>query len=54
MLGKAADMARLADYFVVVGYDQEKSGKLGRRGGSQGRRWLSRPPVTVEMMLMLL
>ncbi|KAF7212011.1 transcript variant X1 [Nothobranchius furzeri] len=26
MLGKAADMARLADYFIVVGYDQEKAG----------------------------
>lgn len=28
--GKAADMARLADYFIVVGYDQEKAGKFGR------------------------
>lgn len=27
--GKAADMARLADYFIVVGYDQEKAGKFG-------------------------
>lgn len=24
---KAAEMARLADYFIVVGYDQEKAGK---------------------------
>lgn len=23
-------MARLADYFIVVGYDQEKAGKFGR------------------------
>lgn len=22
-------MARLADYFIVVGYDQEKAGKFG-------------------------
>lgn len=28
--GKAAEMARLADYFIVVGYDQEKAGKFGR------------------------
>lgn len=32
---KAADMARLADYFVVVGYDQEKAGKWG--GGAARR-----------------
>lgn len=25
--GKAAGMARLADYFIVVGYDKEKAGK---------------------------
>ena len=24
-------MARLADYFIVVGYDQEKAGKFGGR-----------------------
>ncbi|KAI3377137.1 hypothetical protein L3Q82_000329 [Scortum barcoo] len=30
-------MARLADYFIVVGYDQEKAGKCGQRGGSQER-----------------
>lgn len=33
--GKTADMARLGDYFIVVGYDQEKAGKFGRRGGSR-------------------
>lgn len=33
--GKAADMARFADYFIVVGYDQEKAGKFGGGGGSQ-------------------
>lgn len=33
--GKATDMARLADYFVVVGYDQEKAGKFG---GEAARR----------------
>lgn len=32
---KAADMARLADYFVVVGYDQEKAGKWGA-GAARG------------------
>ncbi|XP_024150980.1 myotubularin-related protein 13 isoform X2 [Oryzias melastigma] len=30
---KAADMARLADYFVVVGYDQEKSAGSGEGCG---------------------
>lgn len=28
-------MARLADYFIVVGYDQEKAGKFG--GGAARR-----------------
>lgn len=28
-------MARFADYFIVVGYDQEKAGKFGGGGGSQ-------------------
>lgn len=28
-------MARLADYFIVVGYDQEKAGKFGGEGSSQ-------------------
>lgn len=43
--GKTADMARLGDYFIVVGYDQEKAGKFGRRGGSRTavRGWCSRP-----------
>lgn len=49
--GKAADMARFADYFIVVGYDQEKAGKFVRGGGSQielrGLRFESRPSVTV-------
>lgn len=30
-------MARLADYFIVVGYDQEKAGKSG--GGAARRSW---------------
>lgn len=35
--GKAADMARLADYFIVVGYDQEKAGKSGWLRGADVR-----------------
>lgn len=43
-------MARLADYFIVVGYDQEKAGKSG---------WLCEADVRVQaasqcvLMLML-
>lgn len=55
--GKAADMARLADYFIVVGYDQEKAGKFG---GGAARRLKCKAVVCVQavqsvcvMMLML-
>lgn len=54
--GKAADMARLADYFIVVGYDQEKAGKFGSEAT---RRLFCEAGVCVQavsqcvMMLML-
>lgn len=49
-------MARLADYFVVVGYDQEKAGEFGLAGSRGWSGSGSGPPVTVgrRMMLMLL
>lgn len=49
-------MARLADYFIVVGYDQEKSGKCG---GGAARRFNCEAEVCVQavsqcvMVLML-
>lgn len=42
--GKAADMARFADYFIVVGNDQEKAGKFV--GGAK-LRFVYRPSVSV-------
>lgn len=49
-------MARLADYFIVVGYDQEKAGKFG---GGAARRLNCEAEVYVQavsqcvVMLML-
>lgn len=49
-------MARLADYFIVVGYDQEKAGKFGSEAA---RRLFCEAGVCVQavsqcvMMLML-
>lgn len=36
-------MARLADYFIVVGYDQEKAGKFGSQIELAELRFMSRP-----------
>lgn len=38
-------MARLADYFIVVGYDQEKAGKFG---GGAARRLNCEAEVCVQ------
>lgn len=51
---KAADMARLADYFVVVGYDQEKAGKCGAAGRLAAPRFVVQAVSQCGMMLMLL
>lgn len=45
-------MARLADYFVVVGYDQEKSGKSDGGPSHEAEVCVSRPSVSVMMLLL--
>ena len=43
-------MARLADYFIVVGHDQEKAGKFGGEAARRltvKLRFVSRPSVSV-------
>lgn len=50
MSGKATDMARLADYFIVVGYDQEKAGKcVAVAGRAAELRFESRPSVCADV-----
>lgn len=47
-------MARLADYFIVVGYDQEKAGKFGSQIELAELRFMSRPSVSVCVMMLML
>lgn len=49
--GKAANMARLADYFIVVGYDHEKAGKFGCVQLSDWGLCPGRQSVVVMLML---